>query len=435
MRIKNQFLNEFINHLFLLLSFVIFFSCEPYLIYQTRENIGYQLNERCSQGPFDINIKTIGAKWGEKIEVSIYSKHKVKVRYIIKTNNNKQLRQGSYGTYSDNQSCLIRNETNENTNIILDDDTNKTNFSNQIITQENEITSEFKSRKIELKKVNLPAAYLENNYLKFIDLNWKNNDYEKIAIKGGIYINITLWSVEPNDFEDAIFIVKHGIEMPNVSEKRWIQYLKQKESRQVEQQIENEDEHNISMDEIHYRSKKRTDFCNSHHDSNSCWGKKELKSINHGSAPVLYGGKGGDNPVLKMNEPNSPPPSPRDEIRPPIPSINAQWISGYWIWNGFNWGWICGQWRVPELDITKGLTVQAPHPPPANLNQEEIPPSPSPDAIWTAGYWQWDGQIYVWIKGSWQIPPSKRHIWNKATWRVTPSKSIFIPGGWVITVE
>lgn len=29
----------------------------------------------------------------------------------------------------------------------------------------------------------------------------------------------------------------------------------------------------------------------------------------------------------------------------------------------------------------------------------------APGAVWSCGYWHWDGVRYVWIDGSWQVPP------------------------------
>ncbi len=29
---------------------------------------------------------------------------------------------------------------------------------------------------------------------------------------------------------------------------------------------------------------------------------------------------------------------------------------------------------------------------------------PTPDALWTCGYWHWDAVRYVWVEGKWQTP-------------------------------
>ncbi len=30
---------------------------------------------------------------------------------------------------------------------------------------------------------------------------------------------------------------------------------------------------------------------------------------------------------------------------------------------------------------------------------------PTPKAVWSCGYWHWDGVRYVWVDGSWRLPP------------------------------
>lgn len=29
---------------------------------------------------------------------------------------------------------------------------------------------------------------------------------------------------------------------------------------------------------------------------------------------------------------------------------------------------------------------------------------PTPGAVWSCGYWHWDGVRYVWVDGSWRVP-------------------------------
>ncbi|MDF3066720.1 MAG: hypothetical protein K0R38_2321 [Polyangiaceae bacterium] len=30
---------------------------------------------------------------------------------------------------------------------------------------------------------------------------------------------------------------------------------------------------------------------------------------------------------------------------------------------------------------------------------------PAPSAVWSCGYWHWDAVRYVWVDGSWRVPP------------------------------
>jgi hypothetical protein len=87
----------------------------------------------------------------------------------------------------------------------------------------------------------------------------------------------------------------------------------------------------------------------------------------------------------------------------------ARFISAYTWMNPaapYEFHWIAGLRDVPDEDVQRELTVQAPTPPlPAPAHDEPPEPQPTPTAVWTPGSWQWDGRAYVWIAGTWRIPP------------------------------
>ncbi len=129
------------------------------------------------------------------------------------------------------------------------------------------------------------------------------------------------------------------------------------------------------------------------------------------------------------------PPAARAEVQAPKPSQHAAWIPGYWS-DADGWVWSAGFWRVPKEDIEQEKTVEAPTPPPVH----EVEAAPQPEvayytarkAVWTPGYWMWNGAGYLWIVGSWRIPETTGMTWVAPTWR--PSRrgtSIYVPGGFV----
>ena len=73
-------------------------------------------------------------------------------------------------------------------------------------------------------------------------------------------------------------------------------------------------------------------------------------------------------------------------------------------------------------------------PPPASRD-EHRPPRPFREAVWTGGYWNWNGNAYVWVDGTWMRPiPGRR--WSP--WRWTQQSDghwQLIPGGWVPSHE
>jgi hypothetical protein len=139
--------------------------------------------------------------------------------------------------------------------------------------------------------------------------------------------------------------------------------------------------------------------------------------------------------TYEQAKPTKQPPAARAEVQTPRPSPNASWIPGYWS-DSDGWVWSAGFWRVPKEDIEQEKTVEAPAPPPV----VKVEPAPQPEvayytarrAVWTPGYWMWNGAGYVWIAGSWRIPEATGMTWVAPTWR--PSRrgtSIYVPGGFV----
>jgi hypothetical protein len=50
---------------------------------------------------------------------------------------------------------------------------------------------------------------------------------------------------------------------------------------------------------------------------------------------------------------NTPPPAPRDEVRPPAPNAGATWQDGYWTWNNGQYEWVPGHWVSTRAGIVR----------------------------------------------------------------------------------
>jgi hypothetical protein len=84
----------------------------------------------------------------------------------------------------------------------------------------------------------------------------------------------------------------------------------------------------------------------------------------------------------------------------------------------------------PESEIGEGVIHVAPPPAPA----ESRPPRPFQDAVWTAGYWSWNGNAHVWVDGAWvHAVPGRR--WTPWRWEQSHGGWVLIPGGWVPSHE
>ncbi len=60
---------------------------------------------------------------------------------------------------------------------------------------------------------------------------------------------------------------------------------------------------------------------------------------------------------------------------------------------------------------------------------EVPPPMPFFGAVWTGGYWAWQGQ-WVWAAGQWMAPPMAGYLWTQPYYENRNGMVIFIPGFW-----
>jgi len=118
------------------------------------------------------------------------------------------------------------------------------------------------------------------------------------------------------------------------------------------------------------------------------------------------------------------------------PPPNSQWVPGYW--NQVNDGhqWVPGTW-IPIPANTgqgqgQGQSQGQPNylpPPPQSLEAGPNTPQPSPNVVWTPGYWFWQGTQYVWRPGYWSaVQPN--WIWVPAHYVWSPSGYLFVAGYW-----
>lgn len=82
-------------------------------------------------------------------------------------------------------------------------------------------------------------------------------------------------------------------------------------------------------------------------------------------------------------------PPPLDEVRPPRPANDFDWVPGHWDWGEHGWLW------------TSGSYVQRHVPPmPAPL-PDRITEPPGPGYAWIRGHWRWIGDAWSWQPGRW----------------------------------
>jgi len=73
------------------------------------------------------------------------------------------------------------------------------------------------------------------------------------------------------------------------------------------------------------------------------------------------------------------------------------------------------------------LVMQAPPAPPP---PEAIPPRPSSEHVWLAGYWTWRNNRYEWMAGRWELPPHRGATWIPPRWAPEGGSYRFFEGYW-----
>jgi hypothetical protein len=71
--------------------------------------------------------------------------------------------------------------------------------------------------------------------------------------------------------------------------------------------------------------------------------------------------------------------------------------------------------------------VQSTPPPTPN---DPVPPQPSANAVWIAGYWIYDGRSYTWVRGRWEVPPPLARTYVPAHSEMRNGQLVHVPGYW-----
>lgn len=83
----------------------------------------------------------------------------------------------------------------------------------------------------------------------------------------------------------------------------------------------------------------------------------------------------------------------------------------------------------------------APAPAPSTVVVQTVPATPVPPAetitaspgagyVWVAGYYDWRGDKYVWVPGSWVLTPNSASVWVSGHWQTSAGGYNWVPGHW-----
>jgi hypothetical protein len=360
-------------------------AMKPASPYEVRERQVYRPTERCGQGPYRLEGDALRAKFGERMVVFACGKRAISGNYRITTTRKKQAAtsdEAVFGFHRDNEACKAREVAATRGAASSGGGGPAGGGSGK--SGATTATAPAMIKPVTLERgTSVPEGCVRSGV---IDSSWTSTE-DGIGIDAHVVID--LWSDEPNDLEGLVFVVEKSAVAADMTLERWHAYQ----------------------------------------EAYDAWIKAYLANLD---VEV----RAGRTTILDSKVKTPPPPPPRAEVQPPRPSRHARWIPGYWFYEDAKFHWIAGLWDVPEEDVQRQQTVQAPTPPPAApAHDEPAEPQPTRTAVWTPGSWQWDGHAYVWIAGAWRIPPDEQHTWQRATWTVNAGKAMFVPGGWRVRVR
>lgn len=374
-----------------LLAAVVAACGGPRMLHKPVTKRTYVAEATCTQDLTRTSFVATGGRYGESVTVTACGVHALAGTIDASAETREYGRQdisGSFGRDSDNRRCLAGDVTiaqagrESSTARAADPGAGARTATRASTPTGGPAASAVRA----FREVDWPGSVCPNTTTTTIQLG---------KLRKGSDIAVHVWSRQPSDITGAMVRITHNEDRPNVSDEEWARHVAEREARWEAERKRAERER-----------KPRTR-------------RERQRSVRK---PVKV--------VRVEPPPTAPPPPARAESRPPQPSVNAEWLPGYWHWKSPEWLWIAGRWRVPEADVTGGLTVAAPHEPPAP-RFEIRPPQPTVGAVWAAGFWQWNGTAFIWVPGSWRIAPAAGAIWQVPRWRPHRRGVVFVPGRWI----
>ncbi len=373
-----------------MVSFEVDAAAEKYLRWHMVETRYFVTDARCGSGPFEIRLSNPPGKKGDSYFLYAYAPHGIQVRMSANFDNGTYRDSQHFGTGApDNAACILSPEERARETAggrVATAPVGPTAVNSGPTPGRSPGTGSeaAPAAPMLLREIPRPSAAPDGRQVLVSARQFQNAGWSYSSPITDV--TYRFWSDEPNDWHGITFVVAHAIAEVVGSEHEFA-----KEEQAIIQ------------------AKSRADY---------------LRSKDVPPQPVSP-------PSTFVS--SDPPPAPRAEIAPPRPSAHATWIAGYWHWEDASWVWVGGRWRVPSEDVARDLTVHAPTPPPPPRAEAPPPPrTPMARLVWTPGYWQWDGRVYVWVLGSWQLAPQAGSVWAPDRWESRGGFSVFIPGGWLL---
>ena len=86
--------------------------------------------------------------------------------------------------------------------------------------------------------------------------------------------------------------------------------------------------------------------------------------------------------------------------------------------------------QLPPPPPLPGLEIRIGRQAPPRVRYERRMARPSRDAVWIRGFWDWQGDNWVWIPGRWTVPEERHARWIGPRYRREYGSYRYIPGHW-----
>ncbi|MCO4764521.1 MAG: hypothetical protein KC502_23630, partial [Myxococcales bacterium] len=294
-------------------------------------------------------------------------------------------------------------------------------------------------------------------------LHWSQTERRLKPAKplgAGRRIVIKIWSEEPQDWRGVRIKIQQFSFQPNVPEAEWRAYLAKEEAEERADRAERTKERR--QERVQWRKRwskrraeqrKRQQRCRRLPKDEDCWGpgglaghkqrkraaadkerKRRLEWRKRRAERLRKMRAERERRAAEPKPPKSAPPAMRLEDPGPLPSQRAVWVTGFWQWTGFEWVWLSGWWKVPEVDVKSQMTALAPTaPPPPQVEAVTLPPCAG--AVWLTGYWVYRAQHWVWLPGRWVLRPSATVRWRTPRWIRVHGGVRLDPGRWLRAIR
>jgi len=466
---------------------------EPRLITSVAGQQWYRVRSTCAQGPYEIEIPAVDAKWGQGVDLMLATPRKLALHAVMLLDGVEVASASSVYDASgrvdgkpDNARCIA--DVKERLALRATGGGTAPPGQPGTPVQPGTLVVPPPDRPAPGVGLDLETGTRTGTALLSFQL-------PELVVGARIpKIRVRFWSIEPNDLLDVHFGVIQVIRHPNVPEDQYVAFLEWKAQEAERSRLRLIEEQRIADEEWRRkhppkpqktvtvyvdareerareaereaarrrreaaeieRAARRHQHCATHPRDTGCWGagglevhldlqrriaERDQYCAAHPEDARCWSPDDWSKRRTAWNArtqlalappapPAGPPPAALAEEIPPKLSAHADWRPGYWEWTSGRWVWLAGMWRVPDADIASGETTTAPAAPPP-VQVETPPPPPATAVVWVAGFWQWNSTSWVWIPGSYQLRP-ERMQWRAAEWQPRGRVHVLIPGGWI----